>query len=103
MDVVRVGAKVTQGLVNHPVFGEINLVQTVLVDEVTGKRLPDGRLMELHEKGRAVGYCVKIRGEMLTRTDLPDLCVVEDVREGEVLVGGNWLSLADFHKYYEPD
>jgi hypothetical protein len=103
MDVVKISARVEQGEELHPLFGAVFVVRSIRINEETGQEVSDEEFWRLHQEGRATGYCVKLHGEMLGKTDLPDLCIVQDVREGEVLVGGNWLSLADFHKYYEPD
>lgn len=102
MDVVEVHGKIIQGEVRHPVFGPINTIQTILVDQ-NGNHVDSGMLEKLHKEGRAVGYCVKIRIQYIDDRDKPGLSVVNAVRPGEVMVGDLWMSLEDFHKYYELD
>lgn len=101
-DAVHVTARTEQGVGRHPIFGEINVVQQVLVDQ-NGNYVPAPRLMELHYAGKAIGYCVKLKGRYLGYKGLPDLCVVEDVEPGRVKVGGQWHALHDFVEFYEPD
>jgi hypothetical protein len=102
MDIVRLRAKTVEGVTVHPTFGEMNVISVFLVDQ-NNNRITDQMLRELHQQGRAVGYCVKIREEFLTDSDMPSLTTVHDVEPGRVSVGGLWMSLEDFHKYYEID
>jgi hypothetical protein len=102
MDVIELHAKTFQGVVNHPTYGPINTVQTLLFDQ-HDRRVDSERLKQLHKEGRVTGYCVKIRIEYINDPDKPSLTIVNAVKPGEVMVGNLWMSLEDFHKYYELD